>query len=77
MTAFLAHLEVIGALLVFSGVVASMFLGSPASKVKTGGWVLGEVDEKKQARHNLLTYVAPSLSGCGALLYVVAAYFRL
>lgn len=70
------HLELFGACLVFIGIVASMFLGSPKSRVRTGTWSLGETDERQLAWHNRLTLVAPALSGVGAICYIIAAWQR-
>ena len=70
-------LEQVGAALVFLGLVVSMFLGTPASMVDSSarslGWIENEAQRKK---HNALTFVAPAISGAGAICYVIAAFIQ-
>ena len=70
----IAYAEQIGAILVLAGLVISMFLGSPASKVPTGSFAIGETNDRQAAIHNWLTYIGPIVSAIGCLGYVVAAF---
>jgi hypothetical protein len=74
---FAAHMEQFGAILVFLGLLVSMFLGTPASRVDSSERQIGWIENEKQRRkHDALTFVAPAISGVGAICYIVAAFIR-
>jgi hypothetical protein len=70
----LDNAERIGAVLVFLGLVVSMFLGTPQSRVPSGSWSLGETDCGQLKMHNALTFVGPIISALGCLGYLIAAF---